>query len=596
MSDAILTLVPAKPLQEGDLPFAKQTVTLTKQEHIELINQNGLLKTYQAKAQLRVKELKEECLGLAWELRTWRAKYAAQEVILKEIQHEFSLLSAREELLQHELKHKEAIIRDLQQRLFGKRTEKRNFETDSPLPKPKRPRGQQKGSKGHGRTARPNLPIVGEIIPLDQHVCPECGQEYSQILDEESNIFEVEVRGYTRRIKREKFVKTCHCPGSNIITAPAPLKILPKSSYGSSIWEEILINKFLYAQPVNRILNNLTSLGIKISPGTIAGNLKQIAPLFLPIYQGFHEQQMTEKKFNNDETRWEVYEQVEGKMGHRWYLWVTRSLSAIYYCIDPTRSAAVPLKHFANLRSKCVIVICDRYGAYKKLARLNLAVIIAFCWAHVRRDFLDLARGYESLKKWGLDWTEEISHLFYLNKERVSVWDPDLPLIEQTAVFQEKNLALKTALDAMQSRCEKLLDADKAAKGQKTSEGLEVPQPKVLISLKKHWKGLTVFYDHPEIEMDNNLGEQSMRSPVLGRNGYYGSGSIWSAELAGMMFSIFQTLLLWDLNPRTWLRLYLEACLQNRGKSPQDLKEFFPWSMNADRLQQLAQPPPPKNA
>ena len=92
--------------------------------------------------------------------------------------------------------------------------------------------------------------------------------------------------------------------------------------------------------------------------------------------------------------------------------------------------------------------------------------------------------------------------------------------------------------------------------------------------------------------MDNNLAEQSMRTAVLGRNGYYGSGSIWSAELAGMMFSLFQTLLLWKLNPRTWLRLYLDACLQNGGQPPKDLKSFFPWSMNAERLQQLSIPPP----
>jgi transposase len=593
MGDATSTLVPAKPLSEESVPFANQTVVITRQEYIELINQNHLLKTYQTKAQLRIKELKEEYLGLAWEMRTWKAKYAAQEVILKEIQHEFSLLSTREELLQHELKHKEAIIRDLQQRLFGKRTEKRNFDTQ--LSMPKRPRGQQKGSKGHGRTPRANLPMTEETISLNQPVCPECGKKYTQLDPEESNIFEVEVRGYTRRIKREKFVSTCHCMGRNIITAPVPLKLLSKSSYGSSIWEEILINKFLYAQPLNRILNGLASLGIRVASGTIAGNLKRLSPLFLPIYQGFHEQQMTEKKFNNDETRWEVYEQVEGKVGHRWYLWVTRSLSVVYYCIDPTRSAAVPLKHFANLQSKCVIVICDRYGAYKKLARLNLAVIIAFCWAHVRRDFLDLARGHENLKDWCLDWVEDIADLYHLNNERVSVWDRTLPLIEQKEVFQEKHLALKTALDAMQFRCEKLLDADTTANDQKTSESLEASQRKVLLSLKKHWQGLTVFYDYPEIEMDNNLGEQSMRSPVLGRNGYYGSGSIWSAELAGIMFSIFQTLLLWKLNPRTWLRLYLETCLQNGGKPPQDLKSFFPWNMDTYRLQQLSQPPPVKN-
>ncbi len=174
-------------------------------------------------------------------------------------------------------------------------------------------------------------------------------------------------------------------------------------------------------------------------------------------------------------------------------------------------------------------------------------VIIAFCWAHVRRDFLELARGHENLKDWCLDWVEEIAHLYHLNKERVSAWDRALSLREQKEVFQEKHLVLKTALDAMQSRCETLLDADTATNDQKASERLEVPQRKVLLSLKKHWQGLTVFYEYPEIEMDNNLGEQSMRSPVLGRNGYYDFGSIWSVELAAMMFSIFQTLLLWSM-------------------------------------------------
>ena len=100
-----------------------------------------------------------------------------------------------------------------------------------------------------------------------------------------------------------------------------------------------------------------------------------------------------------------------------------------------------------------------------------------------------------------------------------------------------------------------------------------------------------VFYDYPDVKMDNNPAEQSMRNPVLGRNGYYGSGSLSSAELAAMMFSIFQTMLLGNLNPRTWPHLYLEACAQNGGKSPDDLSEFLPWTMSAARRQQLLKPP-----
>jgi len=33
-----------------------------------------------------------------------------------------------------------------------------------------------------------------------------------------------------------------------------------------------------------------------------------------------------------------------------------------------------------------------------------------------------------------------------------------------------------------------------------------------------------------------------------GRKNYYGSGSVWSAHLAAMMFSVLQTRVLWHLN------------------------------------------------
>ena len=66
--------------------------------------------------------------------------------------------------------------------------------------------------------------------------------------------------------------------------------------------------------------------------------------------------------------------------------------------------------------------------------------------------------------------------------------------------------------------------------------------------------------------MDNNTAERSERGPVVGRKNYYGSGSLWSGRLAAMMFSLFQTLCLWGLNPRLWLTAYLEACAQAGGR------------------------------
>ena len=116
--------------------------------------------------------------------------------------------------------------------------------------------------------------------------------------------------------------------------------------------------------------------------------------------------------------------------------------------------------------------------------------------------------------------------------------------------------------------------------------------PRALLeSLKNHWKGLNVFYENPQVSMNNNSAEQSIRTPVVGRKNYSGSGSIWSAELTAMMFSIFQTMQLWNINPRTWLRFYLKACAENNGNPPGDLNHFFPWKMSQKRLEEFAKPP-----
>lgn len=111
---------------------------------------------------------------------------------------------------------------------------------------------------------------------------------------------------------------------------------------------------------------------------------------------------------------------------------------------------------------------------------------------------------------------------------------------------------------------------------------------KVLKSMANHWAGLVVFVDHPQVPMDNNIAERAQRNPVVGRKNYYGSGAQWSGKLAAMMFSIFQTLLLWKLNPRLWLRAYLEVWAQNGGRPPTDLSAFLPWQMSAQRGRQLS--------
>ncbi len=384
--------------------------------------------------------------------------------------------------------------------------------------------------------------------------------------------------------------KGCTCKNApNTTTVPMPPKVLPKSQYGISIWEAVLLTKFHYCQPTNRLLNQYTELGLPISPGTIAGGLKNIKKLFQPVYDELYNHQMTEDRFHNDESGWKVFESVEGKIGNRWWLWVSRSISVVYFQIAQGRGADVPMEYFKNIQQQS-IVICDRFSAYKSLARQMPLIILAFCWAHVRRDFLDAAKKYTEMEDWSLFWVEKIGKLYHINKQRCKEFDQKFTLQEQSAAFNEQHEKLIEKMDSMAKERDAFIEAYNP--DNPDSDFLTTTDKfKILTSLKNHWNGLSVFVEHPEVSMDNNPAEKSIRNPVTGRKNFYGSGSLWSSQLAAIMFSIFQTLVLCGLNCNHWLRSYLTACAENNGKAPEDLTLFLPWKMDEKRKQKLCKPP-----
>jgi transposase len=107
-----------------------------------------------------------------------------------------------------------------------------------------------------------------------------------------------------------------------------------------------------------------------------------------------------------------------------------------------------------------------------------------------------------------------------------------------------------------------------------------------------HWEGLTLFVDDPRIPMDNNTSEQRGRGPAVARKNFYGSGSLWSGQLAAASFSIFATLALWGLNPRKWLTWYFERCAAAGGKIPGDISLFLPWNLTQEKRRELGEPGP----
>ncbi len=100
-----------------------------------------------------------------------------------------------------------------------------------------------------------------------------------------------------------------------------------------------------------------------------------------------------------------------------------------------------------------------------------------------------------------------------------------------------------------------------------------------------------MFVEHPEVPLDNNAAERAERGPVVGRKNYYGSGAVWSGRLAAILFSLFQTLALWDINPRLWLTAYLQACAEAGGRAPAQPEALLPWNLSEQQRQQWALEP-----
>jgi transposase len=215
----------------------------------------------------------------------------------------------------------------------------------------------------------------------------------------------------------------------------------------------------------------------------------------------------------------------------------------------------------------------DRYSAYKTIAKAGL-FILAFCWAHVRRDFLAHAKAYPQQEPWGLAWVKLIADLYHVNNQRI-LQKPGSPL------FITHDRQLRDAVAKMHD----------TLNVQRADATLLPASKKVLDSLENHWEGLTIFVGRPEIPMDNNLAESGLRSPVVGRKGYYGSGSIWSAELAAVMFTILGTLKLAGMNWQAWLSAYLQECVFYGGKVPDAVERFLPWNMIPKVKELLSTPP-----
>jgi transposase len=524
-------------------------------------------------AELRgeVASLRRENLELRQQVGYWKSRHA-------DAIERIAVLEQENEQLRGE-------NRRLQEQLFGRKSEKHSLKDRSNHldglddEDPSNPQASpKKKQKGPQRRDYSHLPAKEERVELPKHqcICPTCGEPFLEMTGtEDSTQIEFEVVIYRRVIRRQRYQKTCACAGNKTITAPAPAKLIPKSLFATSVWVEILLAKYFNHQPTERLLASWGLSGLDLAASTVNTGLERLQPMFTPIYEALQERNRFSPYQQADETRWLVFVEKDGKQGYRWWLWVFNGKDTVVYVLDPRRSHDVPEGHFTAGIS--VVLMVDRLASYKAMAPVKAGLILlAFCWAHVRRDYIAVGKSFPELKPWALEWLKLIREAYRYNRERVQQLD--------TPEFTASDAKLRRVMDQMKSKA-----ADELADAK-----LRLPCRKVLVSLQEHWIGLTRFVDDPRIPMDNNASERSLRGAALGRKNYYGSSAEWSGKLAMMLFSVFATLQKWEINPRTWLRWFLDACTAAGGKAPSDIQPYLPWNMSKQLRQTMAEPIPLK--
>jgi len=255
--------------------------------------------------------------------------------------------------------------------------------------------GEGDGKKkrpGHGPTKQPKLPVIEVEHGLDDadKVCPTCGGGLHEMEDQYEESDEIDVlplRFVIKRHKRKKYA--CRC-GSCIETALGPDKLTPGGRYSVSFAIDVAVSKYCDHLPLERQVRMMAREGLVVTSQTLWDQIEQLAWLVESSMPRLRSYILGHPVVGADETTWELFNKKPGQ-GKSWYVWMLRVDTAVFYAIREGRT----FKTAEALLSTFVgVLMCDGYVAYISLSGKYPRVVLAHCWAHVRREFVEIEKSF----------------------------------------------------------------------------------------------------------------------------------------------------------------------------------------------------------
>ena len=562
----------------------------------------------------RERVLLQRLSGAEGNARYWQSMHrraqeraAKYEALQREQAGKLGELERQVEVLQQENAGLQQRNRDLLKKPFGTSSEKRPQGQDGEQgdggpagggqpgqgTEKRRQRGGQPGAAAPKRVDRSGLPRREEVLEPEpgRCSCPECGLAYARNGEAVSERVEVWIEGHIRRIRRPRYRAVCECvTGRGEVVAALEPTLFRGSGYGLSVWVIFLLQVYWQRHPARAFEREWEEYGVRLPASTLLGHTEALLGWFEPLEQAIAAHQQQALLIHGDETSWVVHVRAEEGEKARCWLWACLTEDAVRLRVDPSRSAAAAARLFGELgRQQRAVLVCDRYAVYPRLAREHEGQFeIAYCWAHVRRDFVKLGRSRPDLEEWAEGILGRIGRLYRYNGERLALWDRERSQ-PQGADFQAVQGRLEAECAALFGQAEREVGELTAAAG---ASGRVDPRLKPLQSLLKHRKGLEVFLAKPFVPMDNNPVERALRRPVIGRKLSYGSHSEGGAALQGILLSVFGTLTMAGISLQRWLEAYLGECAAIGPRAvPWNPHSWLPWGLSQERAQTLQAAP-----
>jgi transposase len=431
----------------------------------------------------------------------------------------------------------------LTKQIFGTSSEKRADE--APIGACGEGEGEGKDDdkpRGHGPTEQPKLPVIEvkhELEDADK-VCPNCGgglDEMEGQYEEHDEIDVLPLRFVRKRHKRQKY--TCRC-GSCIETALGPDKLCAGGRYSVDFAIYVAISKYCDHLPLERQVRMMARDGLVVTSQALWDQIEQLTWVVESVMPRLRSYVLGHSVVGADETTWELFGKKPGQ-GKSWYVWVLRVDTAVYYAIRGSRSAATAE---ALLGTFAGVLMCDGYAAYLSLSIKYTRVVLAHCWAHVRREFVEIEKTFPVLCG---EIIELIGALYRVERECPK--GPEGDEARKNLRHTDSRPVIDKIVEWFYRAVPKCLP----------ESGLH----KALGYMVNMWPGLVLFLDDPQIPLDNNGTERAARGPVLGRKNHYGSHSLRGTEVGATLYSLVESAKLNGLEPRLYLRVAVRAGLRH---------------------------------